>query len=285
MGWNRRRLVKTVLVVVILVYVFFPLLWLLKTSFEPGLGTGTFGRGTFSWLPLNASASNYKELVALSSLSFAGVAFGLYLKNSLIVASLTVLATMTIATFGAYGFSRFTFSGKRAVLVMMLVTQMISTVGLLIPLYRLLVRIHLLDTYFALVLTYTSFSVPFCTWFLKGFFDSIPTELEDAGRIDGCSRMGTLFRIVLPLALPGIVATTAFAFITAWNEFVFANTFITTTEMKTASVGLAALFGQRFVNWGFVAAGGFVGMAPVLVIFAFLQKYLIGGLTAGAVKG
>lgn len=284
MTMNLEKVIKVLIALAILMYVFLPMLWLVKTSFEPGLGTGTFGRGIFSWLPLHASISNYKELMTLQSMSFAGVAFGLYLKNSLIVSLLTVAATMMIAVFGAYGFSRFTFTGKRVTLIMMLVTQMISTIGLLIPLYRLLSYFSLLDTYFALVLTYTSFSVPFCTWFLKGFFDSIPMDLEDAARIDGCSRIGALFWIVLPLALPGIIATTVFAFITAWNEFVFANTFIMSTEMKTVSVGLATLFGQRFVNWGLVAAGGLVGMAPVLLIFGFLQKYLIGGLTAGAVK-
>jgi ABC-type glycerol-3-phosphate transport system permease component len=280
-----RKLILYALLLFFSIYVLLPLSWLIKTSLETGMLSETFGLGEFSWLPNNASIENYRELFRMSSLSFAGVAFPTYIKNSLIVGIYSSVVTLLLSILGAYGFSRFAFQGKKIMLALMLITQMISTVGLLLPLYRLLNLFRLIDTHFALILTYTSFSVPFCTWFLKGYFDSIPIELEEASMVDGCTRLGALRRVVFPLALPGIVATAIFAFLRSWNEYVFATTFIFTKEMKTLPIGLVGIYSQRFLNWGLVAAGGVVGVLPIVIIFMFMQRYLIGGLTAGSVKG
>jgi len=274
-----KRFFIYVALIILVTVVLFPMFWLLRISLEPC--TQTVGADTFRWVSPNSTLDNFRILFKKG---FQGVLFPIYIRNSFIVAVLTVMITIPIAALGGYSFSRFEFRGKNLILILFLITQMISTVGLLIPLYLLLRNLHLLDTYFALVITYTSFSMPFCTWFIKGFFDSIPISLEESALIDGCTHLRALLNITIPLSAPGIIATSVFSFITAWNEFIFANTFMFTTSMKTFPVGLAALLAERFISWGPIAAGGVLGGIPVLILFGFFQKWLVKGLTAGAVK-
>jgi ABC-type glycerol-3-phosphate transport system permease component len=243
------------------------------------MGTG------FSWIPHQPTIDNYLTLIDLSKVGFGGAAFIDYIKNSTIVSLTTTIISVSIGTLAAYSMSRFNYRGKVSILLLFIVTQLITTIALILPLYRVFRTLGLIDTRIALILTYTSFAVPFCTWFLKGFFDSIPIDLDEAALIDGASRLQALLQVILPVSLPGIVATGVFAFIVSWNEFMFALTFINSASKKTIPLGIAELLGEHFVPWGVVTAGGVLASIPVIVFFVMFQRYIVKGLTSGAVKG
>lgn len=206
--------------------------------------------------------------------------------NSAIVAVATTLLGVFLSCTAAYAFSRFRFPGRRAGMMSFLVSQMFPGTLTLIPLYIILVKwLNLGSTHLGLVLVYATIAIPFCVWMLKGYFDTIPKELEEAATIDGASA-GTIFwRIVLPLATPAIAVTALFSFMTGWNEFILAATLMDKETMYTGPVGLRFFVGGFQQQWGFFAAGSVVVSIPVVVLFLFLQKYLVSGLTAGSVKG
>jgi arabinogalactan oligomer/maltooligosaccharide transport system permease protein len=185
----------------------------------------------------------------------------------------------------AYALSRFRFPGRRASLATFLVVQMFPSTLLMLPLYVLLEALGLLNRLGGLVLVYATTSIPFCVWTLKGYFDTLPRELEEAARIDGASTLGVFFRIVLPLSRPAIAVTALFSFMTAWNEFILAGTFITDERGYTLPVLLHHYIGEYHAEWGHFAAAALVTSVPVMALFYVLQRYLVGGLTAGAVKG
>lgn len=217
--------------------------------------------------------------------AFTGSHIGRYLINSLIVASLTTIVGISVATFASYAFSRFKFPGKSASLLTILSVQMFPSLVILIPMYIVMGRLGLTNSYMGLVITYTTFTLPFCVWMLKGFFDSIPKELEESGKIDGCSMLGSFFRLTFPLSLPGIFATSIFAFIAAWNEFVFALTFISNEKMKTMPLGLTSFMGKDTTDWGAIMAASVIFCIPVLIFFLAVQKHMTQGLVSGSVKG
>jgi ABC-type glycerol-3-phosphate transport system permease component len=161
---------------------------------------------------------------------------------------------------------------------------MLPFVLLIIPLYLVFARLHMNNTLYALMVVYTAITVPIGIWFLKGFFDAIPKDLEDAAVIDGCSRIGALVRIILPLSVPGIIATATWSFIVAWDEFLFAYTLVDSEKMWVVSVGLAAYIGQYSTPWNQIMSGAVMGTIPVVIMFMFFQRYLVSGLTAGSVK-
>ncbi|MGQ9779575.1 MAG: carbohydrate ABC transporter permease, partial [Bacillota bacterium] len=190
-----------------------------------------------------------------------------------------------LSTFAAYGLARFKFRGRNFFSMGLLVTQMFPPVLLIIPIYLIMINLRLVNTYAALVITYCTFAVPFSTWMLYGYFETLPAELEEAALVDGCSRLGTLFRIIIPLAAPGIAAVALFSFILSWQEYMFALTLTRTAEMRTLPVGISMLVGFREVLWGQLMAGSVIVTVPVVVLFVYFQKYLIKGLTMGAIKG
>jgi len=279
---NISNIVTYILLVIIAVITVFPLYWVVSTSFRPAVGQ--MGTG-FAWFPHDPTLENYQTLISLSKVGFGGAAFVDYIKNSSIVSLTTTMISIVVGTFAAYSMSRFEYRGKIGILLLFVITQLITTVALILPLYRVLQALGLIDTRLSLVLTYTSFAVPFCTWFLKGFFDSIPIDLDEAALIDGASRIQVLFHVILPVSLPGIVATGVFAFIVSWNEFMFALTFINSASKKTIPLGIAELLGEHFVPWGVVTAGGVLASIPVILFFVLFQRYIVQGLTSGAVKG
>lgn len=211
--------------------------------------------------------------------------FSRFFANSLWVSSVTMVATTVISILAGYALARFRFVGRDVFLLVFLATQMFPAVLLIAPLLSQWYALGLIDTYQALIYSNFSFTVPFTVWMLVGYFESIPRELEESAMIDGCGRFGALLRIILPLAAPGVAATAIFAFVSSWSELLFAITFTSQTEMRTLSAGLLYMVGQYEIQWGQLSAGVIISTVPVAVLFTFLQRHLIRGLTAGALKG
>jgi multiple sugar transport system permease protein len=209
-----------------------------------------------------------------------------YFKNSMIVAVLTVLFTLILATPAAYGFSRVHFLGKRTLIYLILVSQMLPIVLILIPLYITFLKLRLLSTYIGLILPYLMFTLPFSIWMLKGYFDTIPLELDEAAKVDGCNKFQAMWKVILPNIRPGLTATAIVAFIMAWDEFIIALTIMDHDAMRTLPVGIIQSFvGEFAIKWGEMMSASVITSIPVILIFVFLSRQLIGGLTAGAVKG
>ena len=258
-----------------------PFMWLLISSIAAP--TDLLAR-PLRWIPAHPSLSRYAELVSGKS-SDTAVTFQAGMLNSAIVATSSVLISLGVGIFGAYAFARLRFRFQRGILLLFLSTYMLPPIAILISLYLTMVQLHLLDTKLGLILVYCSFITPFVLWIMSGYFRSIPRDLEDAARIDGCSRMGALFRIILPLARPGLLATALFGFLLAWDEFLYALIFTSSLGSKTIPVAIAEFTGRHTVDFGMVAAGGILASLPPLVIAFVFQRYIVGGLASGAVKG
>ena len=235
-------------------------------------------RAIVPW-PAHVSVSNFVAV-------FTEQPFARWLLNSAVIAIATTVLGVFLACTSAYAFSRFKFPGRRAGLMSFLVSQMFPGTLMMIPLYIIIVQVlGLGSTYLGLILVYAITGIPFCVWMLKGYFDTIPRELEESALMDGASTAVIFYRIVLPLAKPAVAVTALFSFMTAWNEYIQAATFMDKMTMYTAPVGLKFFVGGFQQQWGYFAAGAIVTAIPIVVLFLFLQKYLISGLTAGAVKG
>jgi arabinogalactan oligomer / maltooligosaccharide transport system permease protein len=235
-------------------------------------------RSVIPW-PETVSLANFRSL-------FADQPFARWIVNGAIVASATTFLGIVLAATAGYAFSRFRFPGRRAGLMSFLVSQMFPGVLTLIPLYIILVKwLGLGSTRTGLVLVYTTTAIPFCVWMLKGYFDTIPRDLEEAALIDGAGPLTIFRRIVLPLAKPAIAVTALFSFMTGWNEFILAATLMDKESMYTAPVGLRFFVGGFSQQWGYFAAGAIIVSIPIVALFFFLQRYLVSGLTAGSVKG
>ena len=259
----------------VVVFSVFPLVWTFVTSLKLEEDIVT---QTLQYLPRHLTWQNYVTLWRQSG-------FPVLVANSVVVTSMTGLICLTIGTLAAYSFSRYRFRGRGKLLIFYLVIRMFPVVLMIIPLFVMLRNLGLLDSRFGLALAYTAFLLPLCIWMLKGFFDAIPPELEDAARIDGCTRLGALFRIVLPLARSGLVTTAVFIAISAWNEFLFALMLTTSQGSRTWPVGLQLMVGEFQLPWGPLSAGGIISIVPIILFFALVQQSLIRGLTSGAVKG
>lgn len=258
----------------------YPVMLVLKKAFEPGRDFAL----SPSPIPSEFTLSNFAELLGTRG-GGGELLFARYALNSAIVAIATTIVGVSLACTAAYALSRHRFKGRKTSLGMFLVVQMFPSVLLMMPLYVLLDKLGLLNSLVGLVLVYATTAIPFCIWTLKGYFDTLPRELEEAARIDGASSWGVFFKIVLPLARPGIAVTALFSFMTAWNEFILASTFMTDEMSYTLPVMLKGYIGEYSAHWGLFAAGAVLTSLPVMALFYFLQRYLVGGLTAGGVKG
>jgi arabinogalactan oligomer/maltooligosaccharide transport system permease protein len=278
-----------VFLVVFTLLAVYPILWVLTVAFS--------GQQTLAFVELPADPSFFDRLRAItpwpaevSVANFVDVMtdqpFARWLFNSAVVAAATTVFGVFLASTAGYAFSRFSFPGRRVGLMSFLVSQMFPGTLMLIPLYIIVVQwLNLGSSFLGLILIYATTAIPFCVWMLKGYFDTIPRDLEESALMDGASQATIFFRIVLPLAKPAVAVTALFSFMTAWNEFVLAMTLMDQEEMYTAPVGLRFFVSGFSEQWGYFAAGALITAIPVVLLFMFLQKYLISGLTAGAVKG
>ena len=273
----RRRLsdwLLNTLLVGFTVVVLFPFYWLLVSSLKT---QDQLFQIPPLWIPTAPTFDNFVRL-------FQG-RFPAWFQNSAVVASATTLLGLTLAALAAYSFSRFPFPGNRALSTIFLFIQLFPVAVVVIPLFILWTNLKLTNTYASLIVTYLVFGLPVSTWLLIGFFNAVPAELEEAAMIDGSSRLGALWRVTLPLALPGLAATAIYIFLLSWNEFFFALTFMNSTDMRTIPVGLSSFFAEHSVDWGLVMAGSVVASLPVVLLFGALSRYFIQGLTSGALKG
>jgi len=254
-----------------------PFVWVLLASFKTRAELYAM---PLVWLPASLSIANYVDAWTSKLTPFSR-----FFANSLWVSSVTMVATTTISVLAGYALARFRFAGRQTLMMVFLATQMFPAVLLIAPLLSQWHALGLIDTYQALIYSNFSFTVPFTVWMLVGYFESIPRELEESALMDGCGRFGALCRVVLPLAAPGVAATAIFAFVSSWSELLFAITFTSQTEMRTLSAGLLFMVGQYEIQWGQLSAGVIISTLPVAVLFTFLQRHLIRGLTAGALKG
>jgi arabinogalactan oligomer/maltooligosaccharide transport system permease protein len=266
--------------IVLVAVVLYPVLLVCKKAFEPGRHFAL----SASPIPTELTGEHFKDLFAARG-GHGELLFLRHALNSVIVALATTVLGVVLSCTAAYALSRFRFPGRKAGLTTFLVVQMFPATLLLLPLYVILDKLGLLNSLVGLVLVYATTAIPFCVWTLKGYFDTLPRELEEAARIDGASPWMIFRRIILPLARPGIAVTALFSFMTAWNEFIMASTFMTDESKYTLPVLIQSSVGQFSSDWGLFAAGAVVTSIPVMIAFYVLQKYLVGGLTAGAVKG
>jgi multiple sugar transport system permease protein len=236
------------------------------------------------WIPDTLDWSRY-ELIFRGGAESVGATFRAALANTTIVAVGTVAVSMIVGILGAYAFARLRFRFRQAVLILFLATYMLPQIALLIPLYLILNSLGLLDTVTGLIIVDCSLVVPFVLWILSNYFLTIPEELEEAARIDGASRLGALFRVVLPAARPGIFAAIMFAFLLAWDEFMYALIFTSSNAAKTLPVAISEFAGRYTTDFGLVAAGGILAAIPPIVVAMIFQRYVVSGMAAGAVKG
>jgi arabinogalactan oligomer / maltooligosaccharide transport system permease protein len=223
---------------------------------------------------------NFDSYVAL----FTEQPFLRWLGNSLLVAGLVTITGVALASIGGYAFSRFRFVGRKATMLAILTTQMFPATMLLLPLYILIAKLQLVNTYLGLMVFYTSTALPFCVWQMKGFYDTIPASLEEAARIDGCGRGAAFWRVILPLAVPGLVITALFSFMAAWSEYIVAAQVMQDENMFTLPLGLKSFQATLSTQWGLYAAASILVSLPVVIVFLMLSKYLVSGLTLGSVK-
>jgi len=274
-GWNLVGIAVTIVMV-------FPVYWMVTTAFKPDKDVNSL---TPTWVPLSWTLDHFREAIS----GFDHPHFWSSVVNSLIVVSITVALSMVLAFLAAVALAKFRFTGREVFIVLIIGIQMLPQVGLIIPLYVVLRNYHLTqnaNVLIGLTITYMTFVLPFCVWTLRGFLAGIPKELEEAAMVDGSSRLGAFARILLPLVAPGLVATSVFAFITVWNEYIFANVLLQDQSKQTLTVWLSYFSGSaRHTDWGALMAASTLTAIPVIIFFLLVQRKIAFGLTAGAVKG
>ena len=276
MGNNKLFRIITVWLPLLLIMVFllFPFYWTFVTSIKP---EAELYSSTVRYWPQNPTFESYKKL-------FVEINFLRPMRNSFIVAISATLVSLVVSTLAAYAFTRYNFPGRRPLMAMFLTNNMFPVVLLLIPLFSIMRRMGLLYTPMALILSYTTFTIPFSIWLLNGYLKDLPVSLEEAAMIDGANRAQAFIHIVIPVLMPCLIATGVYIFMTSWNEYTFAVMF-TNPNNRTIPVTLKNLIGQLGVQWDFITTGGIITIIPVCIMFFFAQKRLVEGLTAGAVKG
>ena len=276
---TRRRLRQSgwdLLGLAVFAVVVFPVYWMISTAFKRSDDIVSL---TPTWLPFHPTLSNYRSAMRMPF-------FWDDVKNSLIIVSVTVAISMGLAFLAAVALAKYRFTGRKLFIVLMIGIQMLPAAGLIIPLYVVLARYHQVNTLTGVIVTYMTFVLPFSVWTLRGFIIGIPRELEEAAMVDGNTRLGAFVKILLPLIAPGLVATSVFAFITSWNEYIFARVLLNDQSKQTVTVWLSYFLGtSKHTDWGALMAGSTLTAIPVVVFFLLVQRRIAFGLTAGAVRG
>ncbi|MFN8494326.1 MAG: carbohydrate ABC transporter permease [Caldilineaceae bacterium] len=268
------RVLSWVVIGVLLIMILFPLYFMVTTAFK--LEGEIYSELT--WIPRNPTLSNFRDVI---------VNFGipLYLRNTLIVALITTAIVVVISVLAAYALTRLRFPGRAVMARGVLFVYLIPGSLMLIPMYLIIANLRLKDSYTGLVIANMSFSVPFCTWLMMGYLRTISNEIEEASLIDGCTRLLSLWHIVIPLSIPGIVTAMIFIFNNVWNEFIFALVLAQDDAHRMISVGLSNFYRSDYYMMGPMMAGALIAMAPVVILYILAQRYVVSGLAAGAVKG
>ena len=268
-GWNALALALTVVLV-------FPVYWMVSTAFKKDDDVIAL---TPRWLPLHPTLNHFRDAMDMPF-------FWSSVKNSLIIVCVAVAISMALAFLAAVALAKYRFTGRKLFIVLVIGIQMLPQAGLIIPLYVVLARYHQVNALSGLIVTYMTFVLPFCVWTLRGFLLGIPKELEESAMVDGSTRLGVFVKILLPLMGPGLVATSVFAFITTWNEYIFARVLLNDQSRQTVTVWLSYFLGSsRHTDWGALMAASTLTAIPVVIFFLLVQRKIAFGLTAGAVKG
>lgn len=269
------RVFRVLVLGIWLLITLFPLAWIIVTSLKT---PGSIARYPLQYWPSPVSFENYRKL-------FTDSPFGQFILNSLLVSTAAALAATAISILGAYVLSRFVFRGRGALLMAFLVTQMIPAFIALGPLYVMMVDLSLVDTRAGLSIVYVAMCIPFCTIMLRGFFDNVPVDLEEAAMVDGCNRFTALPRVIVPVMRPGIVATFIFNFVNCWNELFLSVTLINTDSRRTIPSALNGFISSFNIDWGPMSAAAVLAIVPTMILFAAASRFIVQGLTSGAVKG
>ncbi len=275
---KQKKAVKPIVIVwtvIIILFLLFPFFVMISTMLKPG--SEVYVSPPY-WIPKKVALSNFVKL-------WTQHPFATYFKNSLIIAAGTTILTTVLCIPAAYAVSRFHFIGRKLLLYMYLVIQMFSPIIVVIALFKIIARLHLIDTYLGLVLVNTVFTLSFVTWMLSGYFKTIPVDIEEAALIDGCTRIQTIIRIMIPIAAPGLVTTIIYSFIASWNEFMFALTLVQSVGKTPLTLGLYNFVGRYTTQWELLTASAFLAIIPIIVLFLLIEKQLVAGIVGGAVKG
>ncbi len=270
----RRFLCLHLPMLLIVLFALGPYLWMLITSLKP---EASLFQPQRTILPETVTLENYVRL-------FSKTSFIENLGHSFIVACGAVIVGLSVSITAAYAFSRFRFGGRKPLMMTFLLINMFPVVLLIIPLFIIMKNLGLLDTHLGLILAHSTFAIPFSTWMMISYFNAIPRSLDEAAQVDGCRPFGAMIRVVLPVTLPGIIATGIYIFITSWNEFLYASV-LAGQDVRVLTVAIQTLIGEYEIAWGLLTSGGVIGALPVTLLFMLIQKRLIAGMTQGAVKG
>jgi multiple sugar transport system permease protein len=278
-----QKLLLFLLTIPVLFFIFFPILWLFSASFSTQVELFTI---PMHWIPQHPTLQNYLDII-FPSLAISSVprTFAVALMNSIKIASAVTAISIGIGSLAAYALVRIPFRFNRTIQLGIIATRMIPEVSLILPLFIIASSLQLINKPIVLIVTYMSFALPYAIWMMAAFFQTVPIELEDAARIDGCTRLGILFRVVMPISVPGLVSTAMFTFLLAWDEFFYALIFTSTLAAKTAPVAIAEFVGRYAVNINGMMAGGIIAALPPVILALIFQRYIVSGMTAGAVKG
>ena len=270
---------RVLFLAVMMSFTLLPMIWMLLTSIKSGFAAMQFPP---QWWPKEPTLVNYERL--LDPTNSVGADFLNFFWNSLFVSTMSTILSVIVAVPAAYAFSRFSFPGRKTLFFAVLLRNMFPAVIFLVPLFILMRVLGLVNTHGSLILTYLTFGLPLAIWLLKGFYDNIPYQLEQAARIDGATRFQAFVMIIMPLSVPGIIATAIYSFIGAWNEYIFAYTFINKNDRLTLPIGIQRFFSENTSDFPGLMAASFIMSVPVVVLFLMLQRYFVRALTEGAVK-
>jgi multiple sugar transport system permease protein len=278
-----RKLLLFLLTLPVLIFIFFPILWLFSASLSTQVELFTVPP---HWIPQHPTLQNYMDII-FPNLAASSVprTFAIALLNSIKIASTVTVICLVIGSLAAYALVRIPFRLNRSIQLGIIGTRMIPEVSLVLPLFIIASSLQLINKPVVLIIAYMSFALPYAIWLMAAYFQTVPIELEEAARLDGCTRLGILFRVVMPISVPGLVSTAMFIFLLAWDEFFYALIFTSTLAAKTAPVAIAEFVGRYVVNITGMMAGGVVVAIPPVLLALIFQRYIVSGLTAGAVKG